>query len=295
MPKPFDATTKHLLERHPSDWLAFAGLGPGPATLLNVDLSTVTASADHVLRVEGEEPWLAHFELQAGRDADLLRRLRLYNVLLNYRHDLPVQSVAVILRPEADGPELTGMLRQVLPGGRVYHEFRHLVVRAWEKPVEEILGGGIGTLPLAPICDVPVADLPGVIRRMDERFRAEVPVSEVAVLWSATFILMGLRHPPDLVSTLLRGVRGMKESSTYQMILQEGRAEGRAEGLAEGKAEGGVEIGRNVLMRLGSKRFGPPTPQIVTAIEALTDPERLEQLAERVLDVGTWDELMAGA
>jgi hypothetical protein len=38
---------------------------------------------------------------------------------------------------------------------------------------------------------------------------------------------MGLRYPTELITRLLEGVQTMKESTTYQAILQEGRIEGK--------------------------------------------------------------------
>jgi hypothetical protein len=70
---------------------------------MNSDLSTVTAEADKVIRVEGQEPWLVHIELQAGHDQTLPRRLLRYNAMLNVRHDLPVHTVAMCsTRPPMD-------------------------------------------------------------------------------------------------------------------------------------------------------------------------------------------------
>src|SRR6266542_2972092 len=64
MPKPFDASTKHLLETRPGDWLEYLGLPRAPVEVTDADLSTVTAAADKVLRVLGPSPWLVHVELQ---------------------------------------------------------------------------------------------------------------------------------------------------------------------------------------------------------------------------------------
>jgi predicted transposase YdaD len=81
----------------------------------------------------------------------------------------------------------------------------------------------------------------------------------------------------------------MKESSTYQAILAEGRTEGRAEGRVEGRAE----EARRLLRLLGDRRFGPPDARNRAAIESLTSVERLEQLTERLLEASGWDELLA--
>ena len=81
----------------------------------------------------------------------------------------------------------------------------------------------------------------------------------------------------------------MKESSTYQAILAEGRAEGEARGEARGKAD----EARRLLLRIGSKRLGPPDAQAEAAIAALDSVERLEQMADRLLEVESWNELLA--
>ena len=70
--KLFDALTRSLLEKYPADWLNQLGLiHVEPVRVMNSDLSSVTAEADKVIRVEGPQPWLVHIELQAGYDRTL--------------------------------------------------------------------------------------------------------------------------------------------------------------------------------------------------------------------------------
>jgi hypothetical protein len=52
------------------------------------------------------------------------------------------------------------------------------------------------------------------------------------------------------------------------------------------------ELHRTVL-RLGRKRFGQPDEETRQAICGIQDPERPEVLSEPLLDVSTWDELLA--
>lgn len=61
--RPFDASTKHLLEWDPGTWLAYVGL-PTRASVapIDVDVSTVVAAADKVIRVDEPRPWLVHVE-----------------------------------------------------------------------------------------------------------------------------------------------------------------------------------------------------------------------------------------
>ena len=69
----------------------------------------------------------------------------------------------------------------------------------------------------------------------------------------------------------------MRESSTYQAIIEEGQVEGI----------------RKTLFIQGAKRFGPADTSTRRRIESINSVERLERLSERLLDVSTWDELLA--
>ncbi len=80
----------------------------------------------------------------------------------------------------------------------------------------------------------------------------------------------------------------MRESSTYQAILEEGMAEGRDRGRAEGRAQ----EARTLLLRLGTRRFGEPAPDISAAVRSISDVDRLEALTERVLDASDWTDLL---
>ena len=137
-----------------------------------------------------------------------------YNVLVRCRHQLPVQSVIVLLRRKADSPSLSGELRDYLPTGLLYHYFRYNIVQVWERPVDEILAGNIATLPLAPISRVSSTELPAVIKRMTERFELEAEPEAIGDFWAATYVLMGLVYPESIAKALLQGVRKMRESVT---------------------------------------------------------------------------------
>jgi predicted transposase YdaD len=79
----------------------------------------------------------------------------------------------------------------------------------------------------------------------------------------------------------------MKESTTYQAILREGKA--------EGKAEGRLEEAKRMLLRLGRERFGQPNAAIKSKIEAIADVIRLEHLSIRIFKANSWEELIEGA
>lgn len=68
----------------------------------------------------------------------------------------------------------------------------------------------------------------------------------------------------------------MRESTTYQAILEEGRA----------------DEARRIVLRQGRQKFGQPDRRVQAALERITDVEQLERLADRVLAATTWEELL---
>lgn len=282
MAKVFDPILKVLAEVEPADWVALATGRRARARVrvFPTDVSSIGGAVDALLRVEAAIAWLLHLEFQTGHDGvKVPGRLWLYNALLEAKHEMLIRSVAVLLRPEADSPALTGVYtRQFDDEPEPYVVFRYRVIRVWELDPEALLSGGISTVPLAPISNVRPADLPAVIERMKKRLSREK--RRVRELWAATYILMGLRYSPDLADTLLRGVLTMKESSTYQAIL------------AEGRAEGAVAGERKMLQLMGTERFGTPDPHVVAALNQIRDLEKLEALGIRLLTATDWYDLL---
>jgi predicted transposase YdaD len=282
----FDATLKTLLEESPADWPALAGHPAKVVDVIDADVSTVSAATDKVLRLRGKPGSIMHFDFQAGPDTTLPRRTHGYNALLEDRHDLMVRSVVVLLRPEANLSTITGTYERCFPGEVTpYLTFHYQVIRVWQLPVGPLLTGGLGTLPLAPISAVSVAEVPGVIARMNERLRDERAPGQKERLWTATYVLMGLRYQQAFTDRLFQEVLGMEESVTYQAIV--------AKGVALGRTEGALDEARKILLRLGQHRFGGAAPaRARRALEAITDLARLEELTDRVLQVSTWEALL---
>jgi predicted transposase YdaD len=153
-------------------------------------------------------------------------------------------------------------------------------------PAAQWLASGLGLLPLAPLGDVPAAELPAVIAQMKERLAQETR-GQAADLWSAVYLFMGLRYPDTLIETLLQGV-DMEESVTYQAIIRKGEAKGEAKGKAEGKAE----EARRMLLLFGREQLGEAPQDVQMTLDALADVERLEELAVRLKHVSSWHELL---
>src|SRR4051812_10045885 len=101
MPHRYDAAVKTLVEQYPADWLRSLGVPvEGPVTLMEADLSTVSADADKLLLVGRPEPVLVNLELQASRDPGLPYRLLVYASLALYRHRHKLLGLVVLLRRE---------------------------------------------------------------------------------------------------------------------------------------------------------------------------------------------------
>jgi predicted transposase YdaD len=280
-PRPFDVATRTLIETDPAGWLRWLGLPlDGPVQAIDTEISTVLAEVDKVLRIEAPAPWLAHLELQSSRDQDLPLRLLEYNAILRRRHKVRVRSTVVLLRRQADGRELTGVLEDRESDDDTLLVFKYRIVKLWERPVDELLGGSIGVLPLAPLADFEEAQLSQVLDHLGERFDREAP-SQAGDLWAATALLMGVRYHEDAIRDLIQKVRRMRESVTYQIILEEGREEGE------------IREARRTLLRLGAARFGRPATSTAASIEAMEDLDTLHRMVEALLGANSWQELLA--
>jgi len=114
--RPYDTTLKALVETAPEWWPALFGRPTGPTEVIDADIATVSGAADKVLRVAADPPYLLRLEFVAGHDAAVLpRKLHVRHGLLEDRHNLRVRSGAVLLRPEADSPQLTGLYERAFP------------------------------------------------------------------------------------------------------------------------------------------------------------------------------------
>ncbi len=281
-----DVSAKELVWEDPAACVQRFADGPhGPVTVIDSDITTLTASADKVLRVDGPEPYLVDLEPHSYHDTGLARTLWFRQVALDYRHNLPVLTVLVLLCKEANSPSLTGTYERQLPDGWETNRYNYRVVRLWQEDPDPYLAGGVNLVPLAPLTNVAEETLPDLMRRMAERINLE-PAPRAEKLWIAASFLMALRYEPVFVKQLVEGVYNMRESTMYQAILQEGRE--------EGLIEGRVGEAQRLLLRQGGIRFGPPDEATRAAVEAIGDLDRLERMSDRILDMNIhdWNDLL---
>ena len=77
----------------------------------------------------------------------------------------------------------------------------------------------------------------------------------------------------------------MRESSTIQAFIEEGRRKGLEEGKS-GEA-------RKLILLQGPMRFGAADEEVKTRLDEIQDLGQLEDMIKRILIASSWDELFA--
>ena len=172
----FDISTKELIWDDPATWLERLGIGPpGPIDVIDSDITALTAAADKVIRIGGPKSYLVNVELQSSHQTDLAETIWFRQAALFHRHRLPVLTVLVLLRREANSPSLTGLFEIHMPDGWLTNRYNYRVVRLWREDPEVYLTAGVNLVPLAPLANVAELELPELVARMAARINAEQP------------------------------------------------------------------------------------------------------------------------
>jgi hypothetical protein len=283
MPLPFDATLKDLAQVNPRGLLAaFDVVTTLPVSLLNIDLSTVTTSADLVFGLGQPLQEIVHLDFQSSASATKHADILVYNALLYRQHLVPVHSIVVLLRSQAAHPNLHGLIAYAPRNQRGKMDYRYEVVRIWERRSNDFLAGDLGMVPLAVLAGLPPGidsetALAGIIQQVVERLQREAAPEQLRRLLTASFVLTGLRIPRERARHLFQGVQAMRDSDTFMSIIDEGRLE---------------EV-KKVVLRLGQKKLGVADETVRAFVAGNEDVDHLEFLLERILDVKSWQELLA--
>lgn len=175
-------------------------------------------------------------------------------------------------------PRCAAAIHTVTPAFGPAWEFRYSVVRLWKMPVGPFLEGPLAILPLAPLADHSEIGLPAVAKQIGQRLRAEDDFANGDRIVTMISVMMKLRYDAMTTEEFIHSIPDVEEYPGFKMFLDRGR----------------IREARSLLLRVGSKKFGRPTPAHELAINELTDLARLEALSEKLLDVTTWDDLLDG-
>ncbi len=309
MSHPFDATVKDILSLEASDLAPILRLPTHlPSRTLNVDLSTVSAATDVAFGFGEPLEQIVDINFQSGPDAHVDKRMHLYSAALHVRFHVPVRSVLILLRQEAVLSALTGELTYPAGAGEV--KFPYEVVRLWQHPVGPFLSGGLGLLPLAPLCQLPAGvsaeqALRQVVQQMAQRLAQEASRERANKLMTAAFVLAGLRLKRATLREAFRGVELMIESSAFEIFeekgllrgieqgMQKGIEQGMQKGIEQGMQKGRLDESHRLLLRLAQRRFNKVDPAMASALRTITDLDRLERMVDAILTANSWEELLA--
>jgi hypothetical protein len=210
MAMTFDATLKEMGRDSPLGVLTTFDRPPsGPVQLLNVDLSTVTSATDLLLGIGDPLEEIVHVEFQSSAAARKHADLMVYNALAFAHYQVPVHTVIILLRPEAQHSNLNGTVAYSPRPGRGKMEFSYEIVRLWEHAAEDLLAGDLGLTPLAMLGRLPnelsLEDgLAAVAQRLVDRLTKEVPRDRAKKLLTEALLLAGLRIRRDAAARIFR-------------------------------------------------------------------------------------------
>ncbi|NDJ17467.1 DUF4351 domain-containing protein [Myxacorys almedinensis] len=225
----FDTTCRRLTEIFPEDFASWLLGYRVPLTELSpTELSIEPIRADRVILLQGQNE-IVHIEFQTDPKDDVPMRLADYRLRLHRRFpNKTIHQVVIYLR-ETNSERVYQNYFEI---AGMYAEFN--VIRIWEVPAEELMTFP-GLLPFVGLSrsNNPIQTLRRAVREI-QRIEDESQQHEAM---AATYVLSGLKFEAAVLSQVIRRDI-MRESVTYQLILEEGREEGREQGLEQGLEQG---------------------------------------------------------
>jgi predicted transposase/invertase (TIGR01784 family) len=262
----YDNVCKYLAENFTEDIASWLIGSRVTLTELNpTELNVEPIRADSIILLTNED-LILHVEFQTIPKSNIPFRMTDYR-LRAYRKlpDKRMKQIVIYLRQTQSDL----VYETVFELENTRHQFE--VIRLWEQPASIFLESQ-GLYPFAILAQT---DEPETILRTVAAKIEEVGAGKVQSDLAATaFILAGLVLDRDLIKQILRRDL-MRESVTYQDILEEGEI--------KGEVRGRVEEAKGLVIRQLTRKFGNVSPDLLANIEALP-LERVESLGEDLLD-----------
>jgi predicted transposase/invertase (TIGR01784 family) len=274
---------KRWLRRNAQQFISWILKDAVVEDILSTEIKRETLYADVLLLVVlyGQR-MLLHIEFQSTIDKTMAERLLEYNVQLSKEHgNLPVYSCVIYLC-KADSAPQSPLIRR-LPNGKEVLRFNFLNIELGKLSAAALLNEGLdGLLPLVLFTQEGKQVLDEVLARLQK-----AQDKELAAL---TFTLAGLifQNETDR-ETIMRRFKMledmMKESWTYQYIVNKGLAEGLEKGLAEGREEERQEwlrTQRKALIDVVQMRFPALVADATERADQVEDPHVLQDILLKV-------------
>ena len=234
--------------------------------------------------------FLIHIENQSTPQAAFGRRMFRYFTAFFEKFDLPVYPIVVFSydQPYRAEPDVFAM---DFPDGDVLR-FHYRVVQLNRLPWRRFMKQA------NPVASALMAKM-----KIAPRDRHRVKLECLRLLATLKLDPARMRLISGFVDSYLRLTRE-EERRFDRAIVSSGLAPAEKEsimevitswmqtGIEQGIATGKQSEARSLILRLGARRFGPPTSAVEKTLED-ANQERLETLADRLLEAESWEELLA--
>jgi predicted transposase/invertase (TIGR01784 family) len=272
----YDNTCKYLAEKSPASFVRWLlNIEPEKISVLKTEIIPEPIEADTLVLLQTANQIL-HLEFQTVPYSTPPIPLRMleYKAILTRKYRLPIEQVVIFLKHT--NSEL--VFQNQYQDDHTTHDYR--IIRIWEQNPAPLLV----TPELLPLAALAQSDNPNTLLEQVARQVAIIEETEQRQNISAcVFVLAGLRFEKKLIRQLFRE-DVMRESVTYQDILEQGVQKGVQQGMQRGEVA--------ILQRLISRRFGELEPQVKERIQRLAIPQ-LEDLGEALLDFSNAADLAA--
>lgn len=272
----YDNTCKYLAEKSPASFVRWLlNTEPENIQVLKTEIIPEPIEADALVLLQTDNQIL-HLEFQTVPYSNPPIPLRMleYKAILTRKYRLPIEQVVIFLK--LTNSEL--VLQNQYQDNYTTHRYR--IIRMWEQNPAPLLV----TPELLPLATLAQSDNPNTL--LEQVAQEVAMIGEIEQrnnISACVFVLAGLRFEKNLIRQLFREDI-MRESVTYQDILQQGVQQGMQQGMQRGEVA--------ILQRLISRRFGELEPQLSEQIQRLDIPQ-LENLGEALLDFSNVADLAA--
>ncbi len=289
----YDQTLKRLIAQDHDGFLSLVMPDVTWQEDLSSELPDAPRIADFVWKVKHKkERFILHIEMQTKVEPDIGGRMALYAIRIWERYQLPVYSVVVFLRPAGTLPlsPFTITCR-----GEDRLTCKYDIIKVWELDPAQILSSNHYVLwPLAGLMGDVTPE--STLAIAEQIVQAPLMRHDKSELTGLLAVLAGARINRYLILQLLRRHDViediLKESSFYEVVLEEGIEKGIEQGIEQGiekgRAEGQLDLLRQLARDALSARFGALEQSLAEHLSQITDTDVLRRL---ILEAGQFPDL----